>query len=136
MRATVILACGVSYNRLDIPSLERLVGSGVYYGASPAEARNLAGGRAFVVGAGNSAGQAALHLAKWAAEVTLVVRGDRLEKSMSKYLVDEIAAATNVEVLLRHRVVDGSGNGRLETLEIVDDATGGPPQPCRPMRSS
>ena len=98
---TVILACGVSYTRLDIPALERLVGKGVYYGSSPAEARNLAGRRAFLVGAGNSAGQAALHLAEWAAEVTLVVRGDRLEKSMSKYLVDEIAAASNVEVLLR-----------------------------------
>jgi thioredoxin reductase (NADPH) len=121
----VILACGVSYNRLDIPPLERLVGRGVYYGASPAEAKNLAGGRAFLVGAGNSAGQAALHLAKWAAEVTLVVRGDRLEKSMSKYLVDEIAAAANVEVLLRSRLVDGAGNGRLETLTIADDAIGG-----------
>jgi thioredoxin reductase len=121
---TVILACGVSYNRLDVPSLERLVGSGVYYGASPAEARNLAGGRAFLVGAGSSAGQAALHLAKWATEVTLVVRSDRLERSMSKYLVNEIAAATNVEVLLRNRVVDGSGKGRLETLTIANDATG------------
>jgi thioredoxin reductase len=120
----VILACGVSYNRLDIASLERLVGSGVYYGASSAEARNLAGARAFVVGAGNSAGQAALHLAKWATQVTLVVRGDSLEKSMSRYLVDEIAAAANVEVLLRTRVVDGSGDGRLEMLTIVDDATG------------
>jgi thioredoxin reductase (NADPH) len=121
---TVILACGVSYNRLGIASLERLVGNGVFYGASPAEARNLAGGRAFVVGAGNSAGQAALHLAKWAAEVTLVVRGDSLEKSMSKYLVDQIAAATNVEVLLRHQVVDGRGNGRLELLSLVEDPTG------------
>jgi thioredoxin reductase len=121
----VILACGVSYNRLDIPSLERLVGSGVYYGASPAEARNLAGGRAFLVGAGNSAGQAALHLAKWAAEVTLIVRGDNLGKSMSRYLVDEISAATNIDVRLRTRVVDGSGNGRLETLVIADDAAGG-----------
>jgi thioredoxin reductase len=121
---TVILACGVRYNRLDIPSLERLVGSGVYYGASPAEARNLAGGRAFVVGDGNSAGQAALHLAKWAREVTLVVRGDHLGKSMSAYLVDQIAAAANVEVLLRARVVDGSGSGHLETLGLVDDTTG------------
>ena len=112
----VILACGVSYNRLDIPSLERLVGSGVYYGASPAEARNLAGGHAFLVGAGNSAGQAALHLAKWAAEVTLIVRGDNLGKSMSKYLMDEISAATNIDVRLRTRVVDGSGNGRLESV--------------------
>jgi thioredoxin reductase len=120
----VILACGVSYNRLGIPALERLLGSGVYYGASPAEARTLAGRRAFVVGAGNSAGQAALHLAKWATQVTLVVRGDSLMKRMSRYLVDEIAAATNVEVLLRSRVVDGSGEGGLEALTIADDASG------------
>src|SRR5262249_17425257 len=79
---------------------------------------------AFVVGAGNSAGQAALHLAKWAAEVTLVVRGDGLAKSMSRYLIDEITAATNIDVLLRSRVVDGSGPGRLETLCLADDATG------------
>jgi thioredoxin reductase (NADPH) len=78
-----------------------------------------------VVGAGNSAGQAALHLAKWADQVTLVVRGDDLEKSMSRYLTDEITAASNVEVLLRHRVVGGSGRGGLETLTIADDATGG-----------
>jgi thioredoxin reductase (NADPH) len=122
---TVILACGVTYNRLDVPSLERLVGSGVYYGASPAEARNLAGGRAFVVGAGNSAGQAALHLAKWATEVTLVVRGGNLEKSMSAYLIDQMAAAANVEALLRTRVVDGAGSGRLETLVLADDTSGG-----------
>src|SRR5262245_62010475 len=121
---TVILACGVSYNRLDIPSLERLVGGGVYYGASSAEARNLAGARAFLVGAGNSAGQAALHLAKWATEVTLVVRGDDLGKSMSRYLVDEIAAATNIDDRLRSRVVDGTGTGHLELLCIADDTTG------------
>src|SRR5439155_13402234 len=72
---TVILACGVSYNRLDIPALERLVGKGVYYGSSPAEARNLARGRAFLGGARNSAGQAALDPAEWAAEVTRVGRG-------------------------------------------------------------
>jgi thioredoxin reductase (NADPH) len=121
---TVILATGVSYNRLDVPALERLVGMGVYYGASPAEARHVAGERVYLVGAGNSAGQAALHLAKWAEKATLVVRGDRLEKSMSKYLVDEIESASNVEVLLKTRVVDGSGDGRLETLTLADDATG------------
>jgi thioredoxin reductase (NADPH) len=122
---TVILATGVSYNRLEVPALERLVGMGVYYGASPAEARHVAGERVYLVGAGNSAGQAALHLAKWAEKATLVVRGDRLEKSMSKYLVDEIMSASNVEVLLTTRVVDGSGEGRLETLTLADDATCG-----------
>lgn len=122
---TVILATGVSYNRLAVPALERLVGMGVYYGASPGEARNFAGKRVYLVGAGNSAGQAAMHLAKWAAETTLVVRGNRLEKIMSKYLIDEIQSAANVKVLLATRVVDGSGKDRLETLTLANDATGG-----------
>ncbi len=121
---TVILAAGVDYNRLDIPVLEQLVGNGVYYGASPAEARNVAGKHVFLVGAGNSAGQAALHLAKWAASATLVVRGDGLERSMSKYLIDEIEAAANVAVLLNTRVVDASGEGRLESLTLSDRASG------------
>jgi thioredoxin reductase (NADPH) len=76
------------------------------------------------MGAGNSAGQAALHLAKWAGNVTLVVRGERLEKSMSKYLVDEIEAAANVNVLLRTTVIDGSGDGRLETLTLANGLSG------------
>jgi thioredoxin reductase (NADPH) len=121
---TVILATGVSYNRLEVPALEGLVGMGVYYGASPGEAKHFAGKRVYLVGAGNSAGQAVLHLAKWAEEATLVVRADRLEKSMSKYLVDEIVSAANVNVLLTTRVVDGSGEGRLETLTLANDQTG------------
>ena len=121
---TVILAVGVAYNRLNVPTLESLVGKGVFYGASPAEAKRVEGGRVFVVGAGNSAGQSALHLAKWAAQVTLVVRGQSLETSMSKYLIDEIAFASNVDVLLRTRVVGGSGDGRLESLTLVDEGSG------------
>jgi thioredoxin reductase (NADPH) len=120
---TVILATGVIYNRLEVPALERLVGMGVYYGASPGEAKHFAGKRVYLVGAGNSSGQAALHLAKWAEEVTLAVRTDRLEKSMSKYLVDEIVSAANIKVLLATRVIDGSGEGRLETLTLANDIT-------------
>ena len=119
----VILATGVSYHRLGIPALERLVGTGVHYGSSPGDARLFAGRRVYLVGAGNSAGQAAIHFAKWAEKATLVVRGDRLEKSMSKYLVDEIGATANIEVLLRTRIVDGAGEGRLETLTLANDAT-------------
>jgi thioredoxin reductase (NADPH) len=121
---TVILAPGMRYNRMDVPALERLVGRGVYYGASPAEARNVAGKKVHLVGAGNSAGQAALHLAKWAEKVTLLVRGDRLGKSMSRYLIEEIEAAANVEIFLETRVGDGSGDGRLETLTLVDCHSG------------
>src|ERR1041384_3896562 len=111
---TIILATGVSYNRLQVPALERLVGMGVYYGASPSEARHFAGKRVYLIGAGNSAGQAVLHLAKWAEEATLVVRGDRLEKSVS---------SANVKVLLTTRVVDGSGESQLETLTLANAAT-------------
>jgi thioredoxin reductase len=118
---TVILATGVSYNRMGVPALEALVGKGVYYGASPAEARNVAGQEVALVGAGNSAGQAALHLAKWARQVTLVVRGDSLQKSMSKYLVDEIEAATNVVALLKTQIVGGSGDGHLRTLTLSNE---------------
>jgi thioredoxin reductase (NADPH) len=121
---TVILAAGVDYNRIGVAALEKLVGRGVYYGASPAEARHVAGKQVCLVGAGNSAGQAALHLAKWAEKVTLVARGDGLEKSMSKYLINEIEVAANVEVLLRTRVVDGSGDGRLESLTLADGRSG------------
>jgi thioredoxin reductase (NADPH) len=121
---TVILAVGVSYNRLEVPSLEALVGGGVFYGASPGEARNFAGRQVYVVGAGNSAGQAVLHLARWAANATLVVREPGLDKSMSRYLIDEIDAAANVGVMLNTRVVDGSGDGRLETLTLLDGVSG------------
>jgi thioredoxin reductase len=119
----VIVAVGVRYNRLGVPALEALVGHGVYYGASPAEARHFVGKLVFVVGAGNSAGQAVLHLAKWADRAVLVVRGPSLDKSMSRYLIDEIDAAANVEVLLTTRVVDGTGDGRLESLTLVDDVS-------------
>jgi thioredoxin reductase (NADPH) len=119
----VVLATGVSYHRLEIPALERLAGQGVYYGSSPSDARLLAGKRVYVVGAGNSAGQAAIHLSKWAATTTLVVRGDSLEKSMSRYLVGEIGATAKIEVLLKTRIVEGSGDGRLETLTLANDVT-------------
>jgi thioredoxin reductase len=117
---TVILSTGVRYNRLDIPALERHAGRGVYYGASPGEARHFAGKHVYVVGAGNSAGQAILHLARWAETATLVARGPTLQKTMSKYLIDEIEAAENVRVLLTTRIVDASGEGWLETLTLAD----------------
>ncbi len=120
----VVLAMGVTYTRLGLPSLEALLGRGVFYGASPAEAKQVEGARVYLVGAGNSAGQAALHLARWAGEVTLVVRGDSLARSMSAYLIHEIDAARNVRVRLRTRVVDGSGIRALERLTLNDDATG------------
>lgn len=117
----VVLATGVSYRRIGIPGLERLTGAGVFYGASVSEARGLAGEDVYVVGGGNSAGQAAVHLARYARRVTLLVRGDSLARSMSRYLVDELAAARNVEVRTRVEVTDGGGDERLAWLELREE---------------
>jgi thioredoxin reductase (NADPH) len=114
----VVVASGVSWRRLGVPRLEALVGAGVFYGAAGAEARAMEGQDVFVVGAGNSAGQAALHLAKYAASVTVLARGPDLAASMSDYLVQELEQARNVAVRLRTRVVDGLGDHRLEGLRL------------------
>ncbi|MDP9208671.1 MAG: NAD(P)/FAD-dependent oxidoreductase [Actinomycetota bacterium] len=114
----VVVASGVSWRRLGVPELEALVGAGVFYGAAGAEARAMEGQEVFVVGAGNSAGQAALHLAKHAASVTLLVRGPDLAKSMSEYLIQELEQAPNVAVRLRTQVVGGLGGHRLEGLVL------------------
>jgi thioredoxin reductase (NADPH) len=121
---SVIIATGASYRRLGVPGLEALRGSGVFYGAAVSEARAMAGQEVYVVGAGNSAGQAALHLAKYASRVTLLVRGGSLETGMSRYLIREIEAARNVAVRLGTRVVDGGGRGRLENIVLEDSVSG------------
>jgi thioredoxin reductase (NADPH) len=121
---SVLLACGVSYRRLGVDPIEAFVGAGVFYGASTGEAAALEGLDAYVVGAGNSAGQAALHLARYAARVTLVVRGTDLDRSMSNYLVDELRAHERVAVLVRTEVVGGGGPGHLTWLSLRDGATG------------
>ena len=120
----VLVAAGVTYRRLGIPALERLVGMGVFYGAAGAEAPAMAGEQVHVVGGANSAGQAALHLARFAARVTLLVRGDSLGAGMSDYLVTQLRATPNVEVRLDTRVVDGHGEARLEALTVEDLRTG------------
>lgn len=122
--AAALLTMGASYRRLEVPSLEALVGAGVFYGSTNSEASFLDGRRAFVVGGANSAGQAALHLANYARSVTLVVRGDSLRAGMSEYLVSEIAATPNIDVRLGTKVVDGGGDCRLEHLLLADVMTG------------
>ncbi|TDC49656.1 FAD-dependent oxidoreductase [Jiangella ureilytica] len=119
----VVLATGVSYRRIGVPSLEAFEGAGVFYGASVSEARALSGEPVFVVGGGNSAGQAAIHLARYASEVTLLVRAASLADSMSQYLIDSLDAA-GVRVRLRTEVVDGGGSGRLAWVELRDRDTG------------
>jgi thioredoxin reductase (NADPH) len=116
----VVLATGVTYTRLDVPEIEALVGSGVFYGSSVGEAQACAGKHVFVVGGGNSAGQAALYLARHAARVTILVRSASLAASMSQYLRDEIDAAAHVEVRYRTQVVGGGGRTRLDHLVLRD----------------
>src|SRR5215813_299514 len=101
---TIILATGVSWRRLAIDGIDRLIGKGVYYGAARSEAGNTQGLDVFLIGAGNSAGQAALHFAGHARSVTLLVRGESLEKSMSRYLIDQVRANPNVQVMLQSEV--------------------------------
>lgn len=119
----IIVASGVTYRQLPIPAMEQFNGVGVFYGAAGAEAPALAGQPVAVIGGANSAGQAALHLAKYASEVTLLVRGNSLQKGMSQYLVDQIAATSNIAVRLHTQVVDAFGERRLESLLIEDAAS-------------
>jgi len=120
----VILATGASYQRLDVPGLDALIGAGVFYGGGVTEAQAMEGRRVYVAGGGNSAGQAALHLAKYAERVTMVVRGEALAAGMSDYLVKEIEAHPNIEVRVRTRIVGCSGEGRLDGLTLHDAASG------------
>jgi thioredoxin reductase (NADPH) len=121
---TVIIATGVSWRRLGMPALEALVGAGVFYGAAATEARAMRGRDVFVIGAGNSAGQAAVHLAEYARSVTMLVRGASLHATMSEYLVTVIAQTPNIRVQLATEVVGGDGDGYLEALTIRDRNTG------------
>jgi thioredoxin reductase (NADPH) len=117
----VVLATGVTYRTLPVPELAALSGAGVFYGASRWEATALAGEDVYIVGAGNSAGQAAIHLAKHARAVTMLCRGADLSATMSSYLRDQIRTTPNIAVRLRHEVVGGGGGARLERLDIRDN---------------
>jgi thioredoxin reductase (NADPH) len=120
----VILATGAEYRRLGVPELEALNGAGVFYGGPASEAHAMAGKDAYIVGGANSAGQAALHLARYARRVTLVVRAQSIGAGMSHYLVPELDEAPNVEVRTGTEVVGGGGDGRLQHLELRTGATG------------
>jgi len=120
----VILATGASYRRLGIESLEDLTGAGVFYGGSASDAPGLTGKAVYVLGGGNSAGQAALHLARYAANVTIVVRAQSLEARMSHYLVRTIQAEPKIEVRVGTEVVGGGGEGQLRELELRESVSG------------
>ena len=119
----VLLATGASYHRLGVPALEALSGAGVFYGGPASEAHATVGQDVYVLGGANSAGQAALHLARYARRVTVVVRAQSLDEGMSHYLVRQLEATPNVEVRLATQVVDGGGDGWLEQL-VLRDAEG------------
>ncbi|HSD78135.1 MAG TPA: FAD-dependent oxidoreductase [Solirubrobacteraceae bacterium] len=116
---SVLVATGVHYSRLEAPGVEALTGSGIYYGAALAEAAAVEGEDVVVVGAANSAGQAVVDLATRARRVTVLCRGDGLEKSMSRYLVERIGLLANVEVMTHAVVAGASGDGRLEELTVA-----------------
>lgn len=121
---TIILATGVSWRRLAVDGFDRLIGKGIYYGAARSEAAATHGLDVHLIGAGNSAGQAALYFANHARTVTLVVRGDSLEKSMSRYLIEQLAAQSNVTVRPRSEVVAAHGDTHLTAIDIRDGAIG------------
>jgi thioredoxin reductase (NADPH) len=120
----VVVATGMAYRRLDIPALEALTGAGVFYGAAASEAKAMKDREVFVVGGANSAGQAAVHLARYAAQVTVLVRGQSLAESMSEYLIREIESAPNIAVRCTVAVTGGAGQGRLERLTLTDLQSG------------
>jgi thioredoxin reductase (NADPH) len=121
---TVVIASGVDYRKIGVDSIEELVGNGVNYGAALTAAREMEGRDVVVVGGGNSAGQAAVHLARFARSVRLVVRRPGLEETMSSYLIGEIAYTPRITVQTCTRVVDGAGNPGLERLTLEDTRTG------------
>ena len=120
----IVLATGVTYRTLGIPAADELMGAGVFYGASVGDAQALQGQDVFVVGGGNSAGQAALHLARYARHVSILVRGESLAESMSQYLIRELDAAANIDVRPQTEVADVRGDTRLEGLTLRNRETG------------
>jgi thioredoxin reductase (NADPH) len=121
---TIILACGVSWRQLPVEGCDRLLGKGIAYGAARGEARGTHGLDVHIVGAGNSAGQAAMHFSNHARRVTILCRGDGLAKSMSSYLVDQLASRSNIEVLTRTEVFAVHGDDALEAIGVRNPATG------------
>jgi thioredoxin reductase (NADPH) len=121
---TIILACGVAWRQLAIDGFDRLAGKGVSYGAARSEAVHTHGADVHIVGAGNSAGQAAMFFSTHARSVTLLCRGESLDKSMSRYLVEQLAGRSNIRALYRTEVAAAHGDVSLEALDVRDAATG------------
>jgi thioredoxin reductase (NADPH) len=121
---TIVLATGVSWRELEIPGSEALLGRGVYYGAARTEALGTVGQDIFLVGGGNSAGQAAMFFANYARSVTLLVRGASLEATMSRYLIEQLASKANIQVRTSHRILRIEGSEHVEQIVVENRATG------------
>jgi thioredoxin reductase (NADPH) len=121
---TIILACGVAWRRLAVEGVDRLAGKGIFYGAARSEAANTHRLDIHIIGAGNSAGQAAMFFSSHARSVTILYRGETLEKSMSQYLVEQLATRANIRVLYRTEAVAAHGDSSLEAIDVRDAATG------------
>jgi thioredoxin reductase (NADPH) len=120
---SVLVATGLAWRRLDVPGMERLRGSGVYYGAAITEALSCQDEDVYVIGGANSAGQAAMHFSQYAGRVRMLVRGDGLAATMSQYLIDQIASRPNIEVLPHTQVVEAHGEEHLEEITLFDSQT-------------
>jgi thioredoxin reductase (NADPH) len=121
---SIIVATGVSYRDLDAPGVSDLTGRGVYYGSASTEAAACEGADVYIVGGANSAGQAAVYFSRHAKSVTLVVRGDSLERTMSQYLIEQLRSINNVAVRLRSVVMECCGDGHLEAVMVQNNETG------------
>jgi thioredoxin reductase (NADPH) len=121
---SIVLATGVEWRRLEVDSVDRFVGSGVYYGAARSDAGLAQGNDVFLIGAGNSAGQAAIFFSSHARSVTLLVRGESLAAGMSQYLIEQIATKANIRVETRSEVVAVHGDEQLEAIEVIDRRAG------------
>ncbi|MDF5714310.1 MAG: FAD-dependent oxidoreductase [Rhizonema sp. NSF051] len=120
----LLIATGVSYHKLNLSNIDKLTGAGVYYGAAMSEALSCINEDVYIVGGANSAGQAAVYISKYARHVTMLVRGDSLTKSMSKYLIDQILAIENISVQPYSSVVEVHGESNLEAITIANAKTG------------
>jgi thioredoxin reductase (NADPH) len=120
---TIILACGVAWRQLSIEGFDRLAGKGISYGAARSEAPNAHGLDIHIIGAGNSAGQAAIFFSNHARSVTILCRSEGLEKSMSRYLIDQLAARSNIQVMTRTEVAAAHGDASLEAIEVRNNET-------------
>src|SRR5690606_21014974 len=116
----LIIATGVTLRRLDAPGVERLTGAGIYYGAALTEAANYRDRHVYLVGGANSAGQGAMFFSRYASRVTMLVRGGGLQATMSRYLIDQIEATPNIEVLPHTSVQEAHGEDRLDSLTLYN----------------